>query len=118
MAQAQGKILEPAATRQLRPRLRAIVARLAQVACPPGILADATADALLAEFATLLSALPTGTRVALAAGLVAFDQGARLHPGSRGRRFTRLPAAEAEAYLRAALARGGRPALPRAASRA
>jgi choline dehydrogenase-like flavoprotein len=107
MAQAQDNTVGPVTTRQLRPRLRAIVARFAKVACPPGKLADEMADALLAEFETLLSALPAGTRMALTAGLVAFDQGARLYPGSRGRRFARLPAAEAEAYFRAALARGG-----------
>ncbi|MCW2931298.1 MAG: FAD-binding protein [Actinomycetia bacterium] len=107
MAQAQDKTVGPVTTRPLRPRLRAIVARFAKVACPPGILADEMADALLAEFGTLLCALPTGTRVALTGGLVAFDQGARLYPGSRGRRFTRLPAAKADAYFRAALARGG-----------
>ena len=60
MAQAQDKTVEPVPTRQLRPRLRAIVARFAQVACPPGILADGMADALLAEFGALLSALPPG----------------------------------------------------------
>ena len=38
---------------------------------------------------------------------MAFDQGARLYPRSRGRRFTRLPAVEAESYFRNVLARGG-----------
>ena len=108
MAQAQGKTLEPVTTRPLGPRLRAIVARLAQVACPPGIQADGMTDALLAELEALLSALPAGARVALTGGLVAFDQGARLYPRSRGRRFTRLPAGDAEAYFRNVLARGGR----------
>jgi len=83
------------------------VTRFAEVACPPGIRADGRAQALLEEFEALLAALPAGTRAALAAGLVAFDQGARLYPRSRGRRFTRLPAAEAEAYFRNVLARSG-----------
>jgi len=62
---------------------------------------------LIAEFEALLSALPAGTRTGLTGTLVAFDQGARLFPRSRGRRFTRLPAADAAAYFRAVLTRGG-----------
>jgi choline dehydrogenase-like flavoprotein len=107
MAHDQSQTVEPVMTRQLSPRLRAIVTRFAEVACPPGIAADGMAEDLLAEFEALLSALPAGTRMALTGGLVAFDQGARLYLRSRGRRFTRLPAAEAEAYFRNVLARGG-----------
>jgi choline dehydrogenase-like flavoprotein len=107
MAQPQGETGEPAATRRLGPRLRVIVTRFAEVACPPGITADGMAEDLLAEFELLLSALPSGTRKGLTGALVAFDQGARLSPRSRGRRFTRLPAADAEAYFRHVLARGG-----------
>jgi choline dehydrogenase-like flavoprotein len=94
-------------TRQLSSRLRAIVTRFAEVACPPPVLADGTARDVATEFEALLSALPTGTRVTLTGALLTFDQGARLHPGSRGRRFTRLPAAQAEAYFRGVLTRGG-----------
>src|SRR5579862_5466955 len=100
MAQPQGETGEPAATRRLGPRLRKIVTRFAEVACPPGITADGMTAALIAEFELLLSALPSGTRNGLTGALVAFDQGARLSPRSRGRRFTRLPAADAEAYFR------------------
>ena len=107
MAQPQDGTGEPVPTRRLGPRLRAVVTRFAEVACPPELAVDGMAEALIAEFEALLSALPAGTRTGLAAALVAFDQGARLSPRSRGRRFTRLPAPDAEAYFRAILARGG-----------
>jgi hypothetical protein len=39
--------------------------------------------------------------------LLAVDQGARLYPRARGRRFARLDDVTADAYLRALLARSG-----------
>ncbi len=107
MAHAQGEAGESVTRRRLGPRLRAIVTRFAEVACPPGIAADGMTGALIAEFEALLSALPAQTRTGLAGALVAFDQGARLFPRSRGRRFTRLAAPDAEAYFRDVLAWGG-----------
>ena len=82
--------------------LRRIVARLAEVACPPG--PDLT-EGLLTEFEATLNALSASVRRPVVAGLVAFDRGARLYPKARGRRFIRLDDATAQAYFRAALAR-------------
>jgi len=42
----------------------------------------------------------------VAAAFVALDQGARVYPPSRGRRFTRLDDQAAEAYIRTLLSRG------------
>ncbi len=67
-------------------------------------------DRVLAEFELMLSALAPAARKALTTAVVALDQGARLYPRSRGRRFARLDDQAAEAYIRALLARGGVPA--------
>lgn len=53
----------------------------------------------------MLGSLPSAARKALAATLVLVDQGARLYPPSRGRRFARLDDRVAGAYIRALLAR-------------
>ncbi len=53
----------------------------------------------------MLSALPPAARKALATVLVVLDQGARLYPPARGRRFARLDDRVAEAYIRILLAR-------------
>ena len=55
----------------------------------------------------MLGSLPPAARKALAAALVLLDQGARLYPPSRGRRFARLDDRVAGAYIRALLARHG-----------
>ena len=52
----------------------------------------------------MLGSLPPVARKAMAAALVLLDQGARLYPGARGRRFTRLGDPVAAAYVRALLA--------------
>jgi hypothetical protein len=57
------------------------------------------------EFGLMLSALPPVARKALAGALILLDQGARLYPPSRGRRFARLDDRVADAYIRALLAR-------------
>jgi hypothetical protein len=75
--------------------------------CPPEVRAGQRADRVLGEFGLLLSALPPAARKALAVALVLLDQGARLYPASRGRRFARLDDQVAGAYVRAVLARGG-----------
>jgi len=64
-------------------------------------------DRVLAEFELMLGALAPAARRALTAAIVVLDQGARLYPRSRGRRFSRLDDQAAEAYIRALLARGG-----------
>jgi hypothetical protein len=64
-------------------------------------------DRVLAEFELMLGALAPPARRGLGVALVALDQGARLYPRSRGRRFTRLDDQAAEAYIRALLTRRG-----------
>lgn len=86
---------------------RRIAARFAEVACPPEVRAGNLRDKLLGEFESLLQVLPSGLRWSVRSGLVAFDQGARLYPRARGRRFVQLADADAEAYLRVVLARRG-----------
>ena len=77
------------------------------MACPPDVRAGRRADQVLREFGLLLGALPPAARKALAVALVLLDQGARLYPPSRGRRFARLDDQAAGAYIRAVLTRGG-----------
>jgi hypothetical protein len=81
--------------------------RLAEVVCPPGMRTHHRTDRVLGEFELMLGALAPGIRRGLAAAIVALDQGARLYPRSRGRRFSRLDDQAAEAYIRALMARGG-----------
>ncbi|HEX9515545.1 MAG TPA: hypothetical protein VF940_05140 [Streptosporangiaceae bacterium] len=91
--------------RRLRSPARRVVVRLAEVVCPPEIPTGDLVAGLLEEFELLLGALPAGLRWLIPGWLVAFDQGARAYPRARGRRFVRLPDAEADAYFRAVLAR-------------
>jgi hypothetical protein len=57
------------------------------------------------EFGLMLGSLPPAARKALAVALAAVEQGARLYPAARGRRFTRLDDRTAAAYVRALLTR-------------
>jgi len=93
----------------LGPGTRRIAARFAEVVCPPEVRAGNLKDGLLEEFASTLPVLPAGVRWSVRSGLVAFDQGARLYPRARGRRFVHLADDAAQAYLRAVLTckRGG-----------
>jgi hypothetical protein len=75
------------------------------VVCPPEVRLDQRTDRVLREFGLMLGSLPPAARKALAAALVLLDQGARLYPPSRGRRFARLDDRVAGAYIRALLAR-------------
>ena len=96
--------------------VRRIVARFAEVVCPPEVLAGNLRDRLLAEFESMLEVWPSAVRWSVRGGLVAFDQGARLYPRARGRRFVQLAAGDANAYFGAVLARragGMGPALAR-----
>jgi hypothetical protein len=88
-------------------RVRRPARRFAEVVCPPGMLAHHRTDRVLAEFDLMMDALAPGARKSLAAVIVALDQGARLYPRSRGRRFSQLDDQVAEAYIRALLARRG-----------
>lgn len=96
---------DPAPVWRLRAAVRPVVARFAQIACPPELRTAELTDELLAELEAMLAALPAVIRRSVQAAFVAFDQGARLYPRARGRRFTRLPEQDAEAYFRAVLAR-------------
>jgi hypothetical protein len=64
-------------------------------------------DRVLDEFELMLGAMAPGARKGLIAAFVTLDQGARLYPRSRGRRFSLLDDETAEAYVRALLARHG-----------
>jgi len=92
---------EPAAEVPFRRAAR----RFAEVVCPPEVRAGRRVDEVLREFGLMLGSLPPAARKALAAALVLLDQGARLYPPSRGRRFARLDDQAAGAYVRAVLAR-------------
>jgi hypothetical protein len=87
-------------------RVAGVTARFAEAVCPPAVRAGQRTELVLAEFALTLGALRPAARRALAAAFLAFDQGARLYPGSRGRRFARLDDRVADAYLRTLLGRG------------
>ena len=96
---------ERAPARRLGSAQRRIVARFAEIVCPPQMRAGNLTDNLLIEFESLLEVVPSSVRGSIRAGLVAFDQGARLYPRARGRRFVRLADGAADAYFRAVLAR-------------
>lgn len=85
--------------------IRRALVRFAEVACPPQVRTERRTDRVLAEFRLLTGALRPVTRRLLLAAFVAFDQGARLYPAARGRRFARLDDRAADAYLRAVLVR-------------
>jgi hypothetical protein len=85
--------------------VRPVVTRFAEIVCPPD--GRHRVPAVLAEFELLIAALPGSARPGLAAAFLAFDQGARLYPPARGRRFTRLADPAAGAYLTALAARPG-----------
>jgi hypothetical protein len=70
------------------------------------MLAHHRTERVLAEFEQMLGALAPTARKGLTAALVAIDQGARLYPRARGRRFSRLNDQAAEAYIRALLGWG------------
>jgi hypothetical protein len=91
----------------LSARARRVTRRFAEVVCPPGLRAHHRTDRVLAEFELTVAALAPSARKGLTAAMVALDQGARLYPPARGRRFARLDDQAAEAYIRALLARGG-----------
>jgi hypothetical protein len=86
---------------------RPVARRFTEVACPPEVRVGGRADQVLREFGLMLGALPPAARKALAVALILLDQGARLYPPSRGRRFARLDDHVADAYVRAVLTRGG-----------
>ncbi len=90
---------------RLRAPIRLAATRFAEVVCPPEVRADHRTGRVLREFALMLGALPPAARKAMITALILLDQGARVYPPSRGRRFARLDDRTAEAYIRALLAR-------------
>jgi hypothetical protein len=82
-----------------------VVTRFAEIVCPPE--GRHRVPAVLAEFELLVGSLPGGSRRGLAAAFLAFDQGARLYPPARGRRFSGLGDPAACGYLTALVARPG-----------
>jgi hypothetical protein len=85
--------------------VRRAARRFAEIVCPPEVRAGQRADRVLDELGLMLGALPPAARTAMAAALILLDQGARLYPGARGRRFARVDDRVAGAYVRALLAR-------------
>jgi hypothetical protein len=83
--------------------LRRVVVRFVTVVCP----APPRTDDVVRELDQFLAALAPAARRGFRAMLVAVDQGARLYPKARGRRFARLDDGTANAYLSALLARSG-----------
>jgi hypothetical protein len=90
---------------RLSAAIRAAARRFAEVVCPPEVRADHRTERVLHEFGLMLGALPPAARKALSTALILLDQGARVYPPSRGRRFARLDDRTADAYIRALLAR-------------
>jgi hypothetical protein len=84
-------------------RARRVTRRFAEVVCPPGMRTHHRTDRTLAEFELMLGALAPGARKAMIAALITLDEGARLYPPAKGRRFSRLDDQAAEAYIRALL---------------
>jgi hypothetical protein len=80
-----------------------VVVRFVTVVCPP----PARVDDTIREFEQFLAALAPAARRALRGLLRAIDQGARLYPPARGRRFAHLDDETADAYLRVLLAGNG-----------
>jgi hypothetical protein len=95
------------AQHRLRAPFRRVVARFAEVACPPQVRTARRVEPLLGEFELFLGVLPPPARRAVIAAFLTLDAGARLYPRSRGRRFLRVDDQVADAYLRALLARRG-----------
>ena len=59
--------------RRLRAPVRRIVARFAEVVCPPEIRAAELTDGLLSEFESLLEVMPAGVRRSIPVIFVVFD---------------------------------------------
>ena len=81
--------------------VRPVVERFALVVCPPELATLGIIEDVVAELEAMLGAMPSHLRLAVAAGFTAFDQGARLYPRARGRRFVGLDAQCALAYYKA-----------------
>ncbi|MBP6633041.1 MAG: hypothetical protein KA297_26715 [Kofleriaceae bacterium] len=72
--------------------VRPVVRALAEVVCPPRAAELGLLDDVTRHVAAQIGAIPPLMRRGLEAGLVTYDQGARLYPPARGRAAHRLPA--------------------------
>ena len=85
--------------------VRPAARRFAEIVCPPEVRAGHRTDLVVREFGLTLRSLPPAARKALATALAVLDQGARLYPPARGRRFARLDDRVADGYVAALLGR-------------
>lgn len=90
---------ELAPERRFPAPLRRVVAQFARVVCPPEIEAAGRVEDTVRELEQMLYAMPAHLRLGLFSCFTAFDQGARLWPRARGRRFVELEPERAEAYF-------------------
>jgi hypothetical protein len=86
-----------------------VIERIVDLVCAPepGVRA-----ALLRDVQLHLGCLPPVARRAIGPALRVFDQSALLHPAARGRRFTRLDDARADAYLAGSCTGAAAPSRP------
>jgi hypothetical protein len=94
----------------LGPRTRRVVERFAVIVCPPDLTSRDLLAPLIDEVELFLAAFPPPVRRALLASFLMFDEGARLHPAGRGRRFVDLDDSTADRWFRT-VAGGRSPAL-------
>jgi len=73
--------------------------RLVEVICLQDLDSEAVKRESLEKIESYVACLPRPVRLGLAAAFIAVDQGARVFPPARGRRFTELDAARADRYL-------------------
>jgi hypothetical protein len=88
-------------------RTRRVVARFAELTCPPQIATRRRTDQVVAELELLLGALQPTARRAVRAGFIIVGQRARLYPPARGRHLTRLSEEAGAAYVRMLMGRAG-----------
>jgi hypothetical protein len=80
-------------------RLRATLARLTPIVCTEEAQRLEVVGPVVEQVELFLRTIPAHMRVGLVAGLVAFEQSARLAPGSRGRSFSQLDDELARAHF-------------------
>ncbi|MGE0707389.1 MAG: hypothetical protein AB7N76_04435 [Planctomycetota bacterium] len=81
---------------------RATLAALAPIVLTDEVDALGVREDVVDRVELFLRSVPTPVRLALAAGLMGFEQSARLDPRSLGRGFSSLPRLRAEAFFHAA----------------
>jgi hypothetical protein len=86
-------------------RARRLVARFAELACPPQLVTQHRTEQVISELELLLGAIQPTARRVLLAGFGIVGQRARVYPRSRGRHLTRLPDDVADAYMRMLMSR-------------